>query len=229
MTIEEKLVAIAANEEKVYQAGYTKGQNEADTEAAYNEGYETGYTEGSKYAENAYNRGKQDEYDSFWNAYQANGSRREYDYTFFDWADDYYKPKYIPKASKAVNMYGMSSIKEITVDLTIATTSLSNTFGNCSALKKLTVYSSQNTSWASTTFVNTSLITDLTIIGTIGKSITISALVRLTHDSLMSVINALKDYSESGTTYKLTMGTTNLAKLTDAEKAIATEKGWTLA
>jgi hypothetical protein len=45
----------------------------------------------------------------------------------------------------------------------------------------------------------------------------------------MNVINILKDYSGSGTTYTLTLGSTNLAKLTDAEKAIATEKGWTLA
>ena len=40
----------------------------------------------------------------------------------------------------------------------------------------------------------------------------------------MSIINALK----SGVTQTLTLGTDNLAKLTDTEKAIATEKGWTL-
>ena len=53
----------------------------------------------------------------------------------------------------------------------------------------------------------------------------------LTHDSLMSIINCLKDYSDyTGTTnWVCTLGATNLAKLTDAEKAIATENGWTLA
>jgi hypothetical protein len=47
----------------------------------------------------------------------------------------------------------------------------------------------------------------------------------------MSIINTLNDYSTyTGTTvFKVTLGSTNLAKLTDAEKAIATEKGWTLA
>ena len=48
----------------------------------------------------------------------------------------------------------------------------------------------------------------------------------LTHDSLMSIINGLAVVE---TTQTLTLGTTNLAKLTDEEKAIATEKGWTLA
>ena len=48
---------------------------------------------------------------------------------------------------------------------------------------------------------------------------------KLTHDSLMSIINNLATVS---TTQKLTIGSTNLAKLTDDEKAIATNKGWTL-
>lgn len=53
---------------------------------------------------------------------------------------------------------------------------------------------------------------------------------KINHDSLMSVINCLKDYSAdtSGTTWKVTLGATNLAKLTADEKAIATNKGWVL-
>jgi surface protein len=47
----------------------------------------------------------------------------------------------------------------------------------------------------------------------------------LTHDSLMSVINNLMPQTSTKT---LTLGATNLAKLTDEEKAIATNKGWTL-
>lgn len=54
---------------------------------------------------------------------------------------------------------------------------------------------------------------------------------KLTHDSLLNIIDVLEDKSAdtSGTSWVLTLGTTNLAKLTDTEKAIATEKGWTLA
>ena len=50
---------------------------------------------------------------------------------------------------------------------------------------------------------------------------------KLTHDSLMNVINEAADVTSSPKT--LTLGSTNLAKLTDDEKAIATNKGWTLA
>ena len=52
-----------------------------------------------------------------------------------------------------------------------------------------------------------------------------ASLSKLTHDSVMNLINALP-VSTGGHT--LTLGSTNLAKLTDEEKAIAIDKGWTL-
>ena len=55
----------------------------------------------------------------------------------------------------------------------------------------------------------------------------LSTCTALTHDSLMNVINEAADVSASPKT--LTLGTTNLNKLTDEEKAIATNKGWVLA
>ena len=49
----------------------------------------------------------------------------------------------------------------------------------------------------------------------------------LTVDSLVSVLNALPQL-DGGTTYTCTIGSTNLGKLSDDQKAIATNKGWTL-
>ena len=56
-------------------------------------------------------------------------------------------------------------------------------------------------------------------------SFSLSDSTELTHDSLMVVINGL----QTVTGQTLTLGTTNLAKLTDEEKKVATDKGWTLA
>ena len=52
----------------------------------------------------------------------------------------------------------------------------------------------------------------------------------LTVQSLMNVINNLYDFVGNGstTTRTLTLGTTNLNKLTDEQKAVATNKGWQL-
>ena len=49
----------------------------------------------------------------------------------------------------------------------------------------------------------------------------------LTVDSLVSVLNALPQLSSSES-FTCTIGSTNLAKLTDAQKAIATNKNWVL-
>jgi hypothetical protein len=85
--------------------------------------------------------------------------------------------------------------------------------------------SSETTPYNTTTFQNATNLTNITFSGVIAKgTVDFSKCTKLTHDSLMSIINHLK----SGVSNTLTLGATNLAKLTDAEKAIATTKGWTL-
>ena len=51
----------------------------------------------------------------------------------------------------------------------------------------------------------------------------------INYESLMSIINCLKDYSGTETSYTINFGNIALSKLTDDEIAIATNKGWTLA
>lgn len=66
----------------------------------------------------------------------------------------------------------------------------------------------------------------LTITNATYNSIRFDWSVLLTHDSLLNIIDVLAD-GVSGKTLQL--GSANLNKLTAAEKAIATNKGWTLA
>ena len=70
---------------------------------------------------------------------------------------------------------------------------------------------------------------NITFEGVIGQDIYLHDCKNLTHASLMSVIGCLKDYSGTETTKRLQIASANLAKLTDEEKAIATQRGWTLA
>lgn len=52
----------------------------------------------------------------------------------------------------------------------------------------------------------------------------------LTHNSLMDIINKLYDLTANGkNSQQLTLGETNIAKLTEEEISIATNKGWTIA
>lgn len=81
----------------------------------------------------------------------------------------------------------------------------------------------------SSCFQNMRMLENLVIEGTIGQNgFNVQWSTKLTHDSLMSIVEALQDYSATGATGTVTLGADNLAKLSDGEKAIATQKGWTL-
>ena len=78
------------------------------------------------------------------------------------------------------------------------------------------------------TFTGAWALENIVIEGKIGNNFTINNSPKLTHDSLMSIINALYDYSGTSTTKTLSIGASNLEKLTEVEKKIATDKGWSL-
>lgn len=113
-----------------------------------------------------------------------------------------------------------------------AVTNTGNThiFRQCSALKTiekliLPVGQASWTSW----FSGCSALENIQIQGIIVSSgLDLSASPKLTRESMLSVMNALADKTGLSGTWKVTFGATNLEKLTDADKAIATQKGWTL-
>lgn len=161
-----------------------------------------------------------------WSKIQHNGNRTSY-YVAFNTTsgitDKFFNPIYTIKGNcdqafaysyltdtkvpciptSAISMFnGATRLKTIrSLDISAITGTLTSTFNNCTSLE------------------------NLTMVGTINASgFDVSTCTKLTHDSLMSIINALA----SGVSKVVTLGATNLAKLTDAEKSIATEKGWTL-
>ena len=330
--------------------GYSKVEVNVDTEAAFN-------------------AGKQAEYDAFWDTYQDNGNRTNYERGFAGtgWNDDTFIPKY---SIRPINANGMFSYSKITnlkellkkhgVELDFSQVSYNRIVQafaesaitdigvlDVSSVKEISylLWNARNlvnvdkvifsndgkTTFANNVFQNCSKLSEIRFEGVIGQNgFNVGNCPLLSHDSLMSIINALEDkafstkisgswkfndswvgdcytiernlnysvegdehafniiyiYSpiiaqavfdeevqgsisyvvdlngktvdfgttpqtiskqaaewiaqnatsqggtittETGTVWTVTLGTTNLAKLTDAEKAIATQKGWTLA
>lgn len=109
----------------------------------------------------------------------------------------------------------------------------SRMFSGCSSLMNLNL-SQCNFSRLSDTssmFYNCKVLTNLNMDGaTLPKTDLdnwyLDTCTALTVESLVSVINALPQ--SDGPSYICRLGSTNLAKLTDDQKAIATNKGWTL-
>ena len=86
-----------------------------------------------------------------------------------------------------------------------AVASLQSMFRNCYSLQALKF--GTNTSWPA-------------------LSTAISAASKLRHNSIVAFLGVLPMVAETVT---LTLGDANLARISDTEKSVATNKGWTLA
>lgn len=246
MSIAEKLTTIAENEQRVFEAGKTAEWNymwdimqDCGNKTSYkNFCYRNIFIVDKDTTPRFYMYPKYDFYPT-----SAEWMFREFNATtsgakaysnitidFTQWLADLGVKLDMSRCTNASCMFynnqGFSRVPFL--DLSVCT-NLSN-FMAYTNLKTIDgIKSSETTAWTSTTFGDAcQSLTHCIFSGVIAKSLNIGT-TRLDHESLMSVINCLKNIKDTGTILTLTLGTTNGAKLTDTEKAIATEKGWTLA
>lgn len=215
---------MASGVNDVYDVGYSAG---------HTEGYNQGYTEGEDYGmANGVTLGKSQEYNRFWDAYQQNGNRTNYTQGFsgYGWTDETFKPKYPIIANDARYMFAYVNISNINVRIYIAGTEIRNFFERSTLKNVQEIVLTQptvSTSWMS----YTSGLEEIRITcegnGCFTENVACTVNT-LSHDSLVSIINALQDLVPLGKTFTWNIGSTNKAKLTTAEIAVATEKGWTV-
>lgn len=229
MSIAEKLQAVAENQQRVYDSG------------------------------------QQEEYDRFWDAYQQNGTRTDYQQGFSGkgWNNKTFQPKYdiaptwgggtsifrqigfngnlkehlnnmgvkVDFSKLSTLTYAFSEAAGVTEvpDLDLSnSTQFAYAFYNCTSLTTAKIRLSEKLTSLTHSFNNCTALENLTVEGVIACNMDIHW-SPLTKASLESIIHALADKStDTSADWTVTFGATNLAKLTDAEKAIATEKGWTL-
>ena len=98
-------------------------------------------------------------------------------------------------------------------------------FGNCHKLTTIPALDVSNVTDLSSAFVNCSQLKSILMTG-IKVSFDIHWSTMFERSDLLIILNNLETVT---TTKTLKMGATNLAKLTEEEKAIATNKNWTLA
>ena len=214
-----------------------------------------------------YEAGRKSEHDEFWDGYQTNGDRVNYNYGFYNrgWTDASFKPKYNITPTRATQMFAESNISDlvgilencgVTLDLS-QTTNIYMTFYWCQSLTRVPVVdtrSSTNDTQTlyclfgqdaklrsieklilkpdgsqsfNITFSGCINLEEIRIEGVIGKNgFNVQECIRLSHDSLMSIINALKDNSGTDTWNSITLGAANIAKLTQEELDIMEQKQW---
>jgi hypothetical protein len=133
--------------------------------------------------------------------------------------------------TSAYYMFANACVDNVTLKFGENITSLDGTFtkGNGGGVKGMNItllVPNPNCTWTDT-FAYHNVASLKLLEGTkIGNPVNLSSAKNLSHDDLMGVINCLEKIDTDKT---LTIGSTNLAKLTEDEKKIATDKGWTLA
>ena len=125
--------------------------------------------------------------------------------------------------SMFTNCFQLTTIPQID---TSSVTIMQGMFYSCSNLTTIPQIDTSSVTNMSYMFYSCSSLADLGGLMGLKCDIDLSS-CPLTHDSILNVINKAADVTASPKT--LTLGSTNLAKLSDEEKAIATNKGWTLA
>ena len=133
--------------------------------------------------------------------------------------------------AKVTNMmyafYGCSNLTEIGGLDTSQITSASELFHGCKSLRRIGegLDFSRVRSQIDSTFVACAALEEVSFVGTISVDIAMNGCPKLSVASLLSLLNALKD---GVTDLNCNIGSKNRAKLSAAQQAIATDKGWTL-
>ena len=248
MSIADKLVTIAENQQRVYNIAFEEGE-----ETGFNEGYDAHWS-------------------AFWDKFQITNKgaeRTDYSYAFASfnpgagWNATNFKPKYDLNPTNAAymfylfstgyvaslitmldsagigldtsqctnhsNMFAGSPVSEVPlIDLTNSTNA-QNLFSGCLYLKKAEIKLAENTlSNYNNMFHSCQDLEDLIIDGTADKSINLKSSSKLTNASVQSVIDSLKDLT-GATSQTLTLHAAVGAALTDEQiETVTNKKNWSL-
>ena len=235
MSIAEKLTAIAENEQKVYEAG-KKSEYDAFWDAFQNYGNMKNYN-------SAFRNVDYIDYDSW----RKETLRPKYDIIPTSTDRTFYKVKGITDLgehfrelgrkldfSKSTSLFNCfcygSWVKLPIIDCSNASgNGITGMCNYCYSLETIEKWiMSEKVTNAGNCFVECKKLKNIIVEGVIAVSVSF-AQSPLTRESALSVINHLKDISGTGTTLTVTFSSTTKALLTDEDKAIATQKGWTIA
>lgn len=174
-----------------------------------------------------------DFYDTFWDAYQQNGERKNY-YLMFSqtgWNETTFCPKYpiVCKDGSAngCSVFYNSRMTRIAVPVSVIGTSAKEMFNQCTKLVTIDRLVMDGVTDCTTMFSGCSLLQNLNIEGSIDVNLSLSATAVLTEESVQKVLNCLAQLPE-GTTRTLTLHNAVGSRLSEEQKAAVTAKNWEL-
>lgn len=225
------------------------------SDLGYLRGKDDGYAEGNT---RGYSLGTADEKQVWWEMITST-TNHEYRFRNTNWTNKPFDPPSAIKPAYAGSMfentvglkklsnqqidfsdcYGFnrifsgSQVEELPViDMSKSTQTVQNIFNGASFLhtiEKIILKNGGSQTFNDACFNNIPELQNVIFEGIFVSNISFAQSSKLTFDSLWSIIEALKDYSGTGTTRTLTLHADSKAKLGVADIAYATNKGWTIA
>ena len=242
--IATKLTTVAENQQKVYDAGHDKGVTDgrqAEWSDFWNNFFYTAAPFGTDYMfanwnmvnfkpdrHIRYNPVASSARYAFYGTYLKKTNSPTIAYDLVELLEQAGVSLYTAGLKNAYSMFQDSSVTRLPALDFSTVTSTTNAFTGCSKLHTIDKLKVSESTGSLGCFGGCTKLENLTIEGTIAKACLFSPCTALSHDSLMSIINALKTFTD-GTTQKITIGATNIAKLTADEIDQIEAKGWTYA
>lgn len=201
---------------ELYSQTYETAYNAGDADG-YVIGYQEGYADGQE-------AGGGIDYDLFWDNFQENGNRINYQFGFANvWNDDIYNPKYPIVCSgqyiNATSLFAKSSITDTKVPITISGSAVraDTMFQDCTELKRIPSLTFNGFARFSNTFSGCKALEEMNVYGVIDVGgMDVSASTKLNKQSWISIINALSSD---------TSGLSMTGSLTSVKKAFETVEG----
>jgi hypothetical protein len=238
--ISEKLIQIAENEPKVYEAGKADGVEQ---------GFEQGLAEVSHLNDEleqilyGTDTGGKSFYDEFWDNYQDYGNKKDYLYAFAGrgLSQEIYKDiKYgFGQPTSVQGMFRYNTLITDTMQPLDCTNApnLSQTFDSANNLKRIRQLTVKPSHTYTSTFGGLNSLEELEIVGTIGNTVDLHWSTKLSKASIYSVLNALSTttsglpvtLSKTAVDVAFKTGTTNNGSTSNEWKnLIATKSNWTI-
>lgn len=177
-------------------------------------------------------------WDDFWDRYQSNGTRTNYDTAFsgYGWNKYNFVPKYSLDKGDITGAYlafRTSTIPHIDYDLDFSnSTSCASLFNSSQNIRYIKSIKLNNSGNNTTLLTSSKIVTIGEIKGTIDYNATFAS-PNLDLGTCYRLINALADHSSDGISRTLDLHATTMTKLKGSEEglsylALATQKGWTV-
>lgn len=239
MSIAEKLITVAENDQIITEAVATEADLIAEIKSMVDNLPEAG--------------GGDSYYDTFWDAYQQNGNLTNYYGAFYGagWTDETFKPKYtpMPGGGEMFHNSGITKLENGIVDfsklgdgymvfrgcpnlvrlprLDFSSMTMSSwLFGQCPKLEEIECIVVNETLTSNTNlFWGCSALKEVRFEGVIGQAMTLQWSNLLSNDSVQSIIDHLKDLT-GATAQTLTLHADVGAKLTQTQKDAIAAKNW---